>query len=70
MNNSRYFRRRLRNGIFLGLSVVATVFGLGWLTVILGTLLYEGFTGIEPIVTVHKRFAAEVETLAILRRIK
>jgi phosphate transport system permease protein len=31
----------------MGLSVVATLFGLGWLGVILGTLLYEGFSGID-----------------------
>jgi phosphate transport system permease protein len=42
-----YAKRRRRNSMFLGLSVVATLFGLGWLAVILGTLLYEGFTGID-----------------------
>ena len=47
MNTRRYLRRRIRSGIFLGLSVVATLFGLGWLGVILGTLLYEGFSGID-----------------------
>jgi phosphate transport system permease protein len=47
MNSSRYMRRRIRSGIFMGLSVVATLFGLGWLGVILGTLLYEGFSGID-----------------------
>lgn len=47
MNNTRYLRRRIRSGIFLGLSVGATLFGLGWLGVILGTLLYEGFSGID-----------------------
>ncbi|HZN27030.1 MAG TPA: phosphate ABC transporter permease PstA, partial [Burkholderiales bacterium] len=47
MNGSRYLRRRIRSGIFMGLSVVATLFGLGWLGVILGTLLYEGFSGID-----------------------
>src|SRR5262245_11498012 len=47
MSNSRYLRRRIRSGIFLGLSVGATLFGLGWLGVILGTLLYEGFSGID-----------------------
>ena len=50
MNNRRYLRRRIRSGIFLGLSVVATLFGLGWLGVILGTLLYEGFSGIDLVV--------------------
>jgi phosphate transport system permease protein len=47
MNNKRYLRRRIRSGIFMGLSLVATLFGLGWLGVILGTLLYEGFSGID-----------------------
>jgi phosphate transport system permease protein len=47
MSHSRYMRRRIRSGIFMGLSVVATLFGLGWLGVILGTLLYEGFSGID-----------------------
>jgi phosphate transport system permease protein len=47
MNRGRYLRRRIRSGIFLGLSVAATLFGLGWLGVILGTLLYEGFSGID-----------------------
>ena len=47
MNGSRYFRRRLWNGFFLGLSVLATTFGLGWLALILGTLLYKGFSGID-----------------------
>ena len=47
MNANRYLRRRIRSGMFLGLSVVATAFGLGWLAVILGTLLYEGFSGID-----------------------
>ena len=47
MNNSRYLRRRIRSGIFMGLSAAATLFGLGWLGVILGTLLYEGFSGID-----------------------
>ena len=42
-----YAKRRRRNKIFLGLSVVATLFGLGWLAMILGTLLYEGFSGID-----------------------
>ena len=42
-----YARRRRRNKVFLGLSVVATLFGLGWLAMILGTLLYEGFSGID-----------------------
>jgi phosphate transport system permease protein len=47
MKNRRYFRRCVRSGIFLGLSAMATIFGLGWLAVILGTLIYEGFSGID-----------------------
>ena len=47
MNKGRYLRRRIRSGVFLGLSVLATAFGLGWLALILGTLLYEGFSGID-----------------------
>ena len=47
MNSSRYFRRRLKSAIFLGLSLVATIFGLGWLAAILGTLVYEGFSGVD-----------------------
>jgi phosphate transport system permease protein len=45
--NKIYARRRRRNNVFLGLSVVATLFGLGWLATILGTLFYEGLTGID-----------------------
>jgi phosphate transport system permease protein len=44
MNTRRYHARRIRNTVFLSLSAAATVFGLGWLALILGTLLYEGFT--------------------------
>jgi len=47
MNNQRYRRRRIKNGLALGLSLFATVFGLTWLGVILGTLLYEGFSAIN-----------------------
>jgi phosphate transport system permease protein len=45
-----YFRRRLRNTVVLGLSVAATVVGLGWLVLILGTLLYEGLSSLSPAV--------------------
>src|SRR5215470_9501195 len=44
---SRYALRRIRNVVFLTLSVVATLFGMGWLALILGTLIYEGFTGVD-----------------------
>jgi phosphate transport system permease protein len=42
-----YTRRRHRNTIVLVLSVGATVIGLGWLVMILGTLVYEGFSGLS-----------------------
>ena len=47
MNRGRYLRRRIRSSVFLVLSAMATLFGLGWLAVILGTLIYEGFAGID-----------------------
>jgi phosphate transport system permease protein len=43
----RYAARRRRNRTAMGLSVAATVFGLGWLVMILGALLWEGFSGIS-----------------------
>jgi len=46
-NTALYARRRRRNGIAMGLSVAATVFGLGWLVLILGVLLWEGFSGLS-----------------------
>jgi phosphate transport system permease protein len=42
-----YGRRRLRNKIYMGLSVGAAVFGLGWLTLILGALFFEGVSGLS-----------------------
>jgi phosphate transport system permease protein len=45
--NSLYARRRRRNAISMGLSVGATLFGLGWLVLILGVLLYEGLGGLS-----------------------
>ena len=39
-NRALYFRRRLANGIFITLSVGAALFGLVWLTFILGGLLW------------------------------
>ena len=45
--NSLYARRRRRNIIMNGLSVGATLFGLGWLVLVLGTLLWEGFSGLS-----------------------
>jgi phosphate transport system permease protein len=42
-----YARRRHRNTIVLVLSVGATAVGLGWLVMILGSLVYEGFSGLS-----------------------
>jgi phosphate transport system permease protein len=39
--------RRRKNLIAMGLSLAATTFGLGWLVLILGTLLWEGFSGLS-----------------------
>src|SRR5262249_38786805 len=46
-NTTFYARRRRRNGIAMGLSVAATLFGLGWLVLILAVLLWEGFSGLS-----------------------
>ena len=42
-----YAARRRRNRVALGLSVAATLFGLGWLVLILAVLLWEGFSGLS-----------------------
>ena len=42
-----YAARRRRNLIAMGLSIAATLFGLGWLVLILGALLWEGFSGLS-----------------------
>ncbi len=44
---SIYASRRRRNTMALGLSLAATAVGLGWLVIILGTLLWEGFAGLS-----------------------
>jgi phosphate transport system permease protein len=46
----RYGRRRLGNTIVITLSIGATVLGLGWLVLILGSLVYEGLSGLSPTV--------------------
>ena len=45
--NKIYAARRRRNQIAMGLSLAATLIGLGWLVLILGTLLWEGFSGLS-----------------------
>jgi phosphate transport system permease protein len=46
--DSRYKTRRRNNAVAMTLSVGATVFGLGWLVLILGALLWQGFSGLSP----------------------
>jgi phosphate transport system permease protein len=43
-----YTRRRLTNWVVIGLSMLATAFGLLWLTMVLGTLLVNGVSAITP----------------------
>ena len=45
--NSRYAARRRNNVVAVGLAFAATAFGLGWLVLILGTLLWHGFGGLS-----------------------
>jgi phosphate transport system permease protein len=47
MKPDLYASRRRHSGIMMTLSVAATLFGLGWLVLILGVLLYEGFSGLS-----------------------
>ncbi|HZQ01550.1 MAG TPA: phosphate ABC transporter permease PstA [Reyranella sp.] len=45
--NSLYIRRRSRNIVAKTLAYAATAFGLGWLVLILGVLLYNGIGGLS-----------------------
>src|SRR5215813_713531 len=45
--NSLYQSRRRRNGLAVIFALGATAFGLGWLVWVLGTLLWEGFSGLS-----------------------
>ena len=46
-NNPLRAGRRRRNAIAKGLALAATAFGLGWLVLILGVLLYQGVGGLS-----------------------
>jgi phosphate transport system permease protein len=48
--DARYTRRRRRNAIAKALALAATLVGLGWLVLILGALLWQGFGGLSPAV--------------------
>jgi phosphate transport system permease protein len=43
----RYSARRRRNAVATSLAYAATAFGLGWLVLILGALLFKGFSGLS-----------------------
>ena len=47
MNRALYTRRRLRNGMFLSLSVAAAIFGISWLALILYSLIVQGVGGLS-----------------------
>src|SRR3984885_13819020 len=42
-----YAGRRRKNTVTMALAYAATAFGLSWLVLILGVLLYEGFSGLS-----------------------
>ncbi|GIK79633.1 MAG: phosphate ABC transporter permease PstA [Pseudorhodoplanes sp.] len=44
---SLYAGRKRRNGLMIVLAYAATAFGLGWLVLILGQLLWEGLSGLS-----------------------
>jgi phosphate transport system permease protein len=46
-NNALYVRRRYRNTVARTMALAATAFGLGWLVLILGVLVYEGVGGLS-----------------------
>lgn len=46
-NSPLYAGRRRRNAIAKGLALAATIFGLGWLVLILGILVYKGIGGLS-----------------------
>jgi phosphate transport system permease protein len=47
ISESRYKRRRRRNATATILALAATMVGLGWLVLILGALLWQGFSGLS-----------------------
>ena len=44
---ARYAARRRTNGVATVLALAATAFGVGWLVLILGALLWKGFSGLS-----------------------
>ena len=50
MDAARYSARRRTNMVAMSLALAATAIGLGWLVLILGALLWKGFSGLSPAV--------------------
>jgi phosphate transport system permease protein len=50
MDTRRYKVRRRSNAVAMGLALAATAFGLGWLVLVLGALLWKGFSSLSPAV--------------------
>jgi phosphate transport system permease protein len=50
MDAARYSARRRTNLVAMSLAFAATAIGLGWLVLILGALLWKGFSGLSPAV--------------------
>jgi phosphate transport system permease protein len=50
MDTRRYKARRRSNAAAMGLALAATAFGLGWLVLVLGALLWKGFSGLTTAV--------------------
>jgi phosphate transport system permease protein len=48
MNRALYARRRVRNTMFLTLSVAAAIFGIAWLGLILYSLVTQGIQALSP----------------------
>ena len=46
-NMTLYRRRSRRNSIYMSLSLVSSVIGMGWLAIILGTLIVNGVAGLS-----------------------
>jgi phosphate transport system permease protein len=50
MDAARYSARRRTNMVAMSMALAATAIGLGWLVLILGALLWKGFSGLSPAV--------------------
>ena len=53
VSRALYLRRRATNGVFIGLSIAAALFGLIWLGFILAALLGQGIAALSPMLFTH-----------------